>query len=87
MPQITMLENVWNGATLLAAGSAVIVSTELADGLVGAGKAVDSSGYKDALVDQTMADDVQRANAAAMVGAAVTRINVGGAADSFILEV
>jgi len=87
MPQITMLENVWNGATLLAAGSAVTVSTELADMLVGARKAVDSSGYQGARVDQTMADDVQRANAAAVVGAAVTRINVGGDADSFILEV
>jgi hypothetical protein len=70
MPQITMLENVWNGATLLAAGSAVTVSTELADMLVGARKAVDSSGYQGARVDQTMADDVQRAHAAAVVGAA-----------------
>ena len=87
MPQITMLENVWNGATLLGAGSAVTVSTELADALVGAGKALDSSGYRAARVDQTMTDDVQRAHAAAVVGAAVTRINVGGDADSFILEV
>lgn len=70
MPQIRMLENVWQGSTLLAAGSDVTVTTELADQLVGAGKALDTAGYKSALVDQTMTDDVQRAKAAAVVGAA-----------------
>lgn len=69
MPQIRMLENVWQGSTLLAAGSDVTVTTELADQLVGAGKALDTTGYKGALVDQTMTDDVQRAKAAAVVGA------------------
>jgi len=87
MQQIRMLENVWQGSTLLAAGSNVTVTTELADQLVGAGKALDTTGYKGALVDQTMTDDVQRAKAAAVVGAAVTRINVGGSADTFIVEV
>lgn len=70
MPQIRMLENVWQGSTLLAAGSDVTVTTELADQLVGAGKAIDTTGYKSALVDQTMTDDVQRATALAVVGAA-----------------
>lgn len=70
MPQIRMLENVWQGSTLLAAGSDVTVTTELADQLVGAGKALDTTGYKGALVDQTMTDDVQRAKAAAVVRAA-----------------
>lgn len=69
MPQIRMLENVWQGSTLLAAGSDVTVTTELADQLVGAGKAIDTTGYKGALVDQTMTDDVQRAKATAVVGA------------------
>lgn len=69
MPQIRMLENVWQGSALLAAGSDVTVTTELADQLVGAGKALDTTGYKGALVDQTMTDDVQRAKAAAVVGA------------------
>lgn len=73
MPQIRMLENVWQGSTLLAAGSDVTVTTELADQLVGAGKAIDTTGYKSALVDQTMTDDVQRAKAAAVVGAALPR--------------
>ncbi|WP_043358849.1 SGNH/GDSL hydrolase family protein [Methyloversatilis universalis] len=70
MPQITMLEDVWDGPTLLAKGASPIVSTELADQLVGVGKAVDSSGYRGARVDATMTDDVQRAEAAAVVEAA-----------------
>jgi hypothetical protein len=77
MPQITMIEDAWNGATLLAAGSVVTVSTELADNLVGAGKARDSSGYREARVDQTMTDDIQKAHAAAVVRAAGISLEYG----------
>lgn len=70
MPQIRMLEDVWDGPTLLAKGATPTVSTELADNLVGAGKALDSVGYRNQRVDQTMTDDVQRAKAAAVMRAA-----------------
>ena len=76
MPQIRMLENVWQGSTLLAAGSDVTVTTELADQLVGVGKAVDSSGYRGDRVGQTMADDVQLEKALAVLrSAGVQRVS------------
>lgn len=59
MPQITMLEDVWDGPTLLAKGATPTVSTELADNLVGAGKALDSVGYRRARVTESISDSAQ----------------------------
>lgn len=46
MPQITMIEDAWDGATLLARESSPVVTIELADQLISAGKAVDTFGYR-----------------------------------------
>lgn len=74
MPQITMIDDVWDGPTLLAKNSSPVVSTELADQLVGAGKAVDASGYRGARVDSTestQASYLRRGDVTAMRTAAI----------------
>lgn len=72
MPQITMIEDVWDGPTLLGKGSTPTVSTELADQLVSAGKASDTSGYRYDRTVVTRSDD-DRVSASGRVPAGMPR--------------